>query len=143
MAREPTRFRNPAGHAGLLNNLLAFLNSLAGFIESRVALFTKEGKLALIQGLVLAGSLLAAFLLFALGYVFLVAAAIVGIAHLAQISWLWTAVGAAVIHFLFALVFLLVARIKARKAPFGETAAELRKDREWLKNLDETTRLTS
>jgi uncharacterized membrane protein YqjE len=37
----------------------------------------------------------------------------------------------------------LVARTKARKAPFRETAAELKKDREWLKNLDETTRLTS
>jgi uncharacterized membrane protein YqjE len=143
MAREPMRFRNPAGHAGLLNNLLALLNALAEFIESRVALFTKESKIALIQGLVLAAALLGAFLFFALGYVFLIAAAIVGIARLAQISWLWTAVGAAGVHFLFALVCLLIARAKATKAPFRETAAELKKDREWLKKLDETTRLTS
>jgi uncharacterized membrane protein YqjE len=143
MAREPMRFRNPAGHAGLLNNLLALLNALAEFIESRVALFTKESKIALIQGLVLAAALLGAFLFFALGYVFLIAAAIVGIARLAQISWLWTALGAAGVHFLFALVCLLIARAKATKAPFRETAAELKKDREWLKNLDETTRLTS
>jgi uncharacterized membrane protein YqjE len=143
MAREPVRFRNPAGHAGLLNNLLALVNALAGFVESRVALFAKEGKIALIQALVLAASLLGAFVLFALGYIFLVAAAIVGIAQLAQISWLWVAVGAAVVHFLFAIACLLVARIKASKAPFRETAAELKKDREWLKNLDETTRLTS
>jgi uncharacterized membrane protein YqjE len=143
MAREPMRFRNPAGHAGLLNNLLALLNALAEFIESRVALFTKESKIALIQGLVLAAALLGAFLFFALGYVFLIAAAIVGIARLAQISWLWTAVGAAGVHFLFALVCLLIARAKATKAPFREMAAELKKDREWLKKLDETTRLTS
>jgi uncharacterized membrane protein YqjE len=143
MAREPMRFRNPAGHAGLINNLLALLNSLAGFVESRVALFTKESKIALVQGLVLAGALLGAFLLFALGYIFLIAAAIVGIARLAQISWLWTAVGAAGLHFLFALICLLIARAKATRAPFRETAAELKKDREWLKHLDETTRLTS
>jgi uncharacterized membrane protein YqjE len=143
MAREPMRFRNPAGHAGILNNLLALLNSLAGFVESRIALFTKESKIALVQGLVLAGALLGAFLLFALGYIFLVAAAIVGIARLAQISWLWTALGAAGVHFLLALICLLIARAKATRAPFRETAAELKKDREWLKHLDETTRLTS
>jgi uncharacterized membrane protein YqjE len=143
MAREPMRFRNPAGHAGLLNNLLALVNALAEFIESRVALFTKESKIALIQGLVLAAALLGAFLFFALGYVFLIAAAIVGIARLAQISWLWVAVGAAGVHFLFALVCLSIARAKATKAPFRETATELKRDREWLKNLDETTRLTN
>jgi uncharacterized membrane protein YqjE len=143
MVREPMRLRNPAGHAGLLNNLLALLNALAGFIESRVALFTTEAKSALIQGIVLAASLLGACILFLLGYLLLVAAATVGIAHLAQISWLWTALGAAVLHFLFAFVCLLIARVKASKSPFRETAAELKKDREWLKNLDQTTRLTS
>ena len=143
MAREPMRLRNPAGHAGLLTNLLALLNGLAGFIESRVALFTKESKLALVQALVLAACLIGAVMLFALGYVFLIAAIIVGVAHIAQISWVWTAVAAAVLHFLFALICLLIARSKAKQAPFREIAAELKKDREWLRNLDETTRLTS
>lgn len=143
MAREPVRSRNPAGHAGLLTNLLALLNALAAFIESRVALFTKESKLALVQALVLAACLVGAVMLFALGYVFLIAAIIVGVAHIAQISWVWTAVAAAVLHFLFALICLLIARSKAKKAPFRETAAELKKDREWLRNLDETTRVTN
>lgn len=143
MAREPLRLRNPAGHAGLINNLLALLNALAEFVESRVALFTKESKLALVQALVLAACLVGAIMLFAFGYVFLIAAVIVGVAHLAQISWVWTAVAAAVLHFLLACVCLLVARSKTKKAPFRETASELKKDREWLKHLDETTRLTS
>jgi uncharacterized membrane protein YqjE len=143
MAREPMRFRNPAGHAGLITNLLALLNALAGFIESRVALFTKEAKLALVQALILAACLVGAAILFGLGYVFLIAAVIVGVAHIAQISWVWTAVAAAVVHFLFALICLLVARSKAKKPPFRETTAELKKDREWLKDLDTTTRLTS
>ena len=66
--------RNPAGHAGLLNNLLALGNSLAGFFESRIGLFASESKAALVHFLVLAGCVLAAGILVALGYVFLLAA---------------------------------------------------------------------
>jgi uncharacterized membrane protein YqjE len=143
MARETVRSRNPAGHAGLLNNLLALLNALAGFIESRLALFTKESKLALVQALVLVACLIGAFMLFAFGYVFLVAAAIVGIAHLAQVSWVWIAVAAAGVHFVFALICLLIARSQAKEPPFREISAELKKDREWLKNLDQTSRPTN
>ena len=47
MAGETIRSRNPAGHAGLLNNLVALFTSLAGFVETRIALFTKESKKAL------------------------------------------------------------------------------------------------
>ena len=43
------RFRNPAGHAGLLHSLLSLVNSLAGFLESRIALFANESKTALVQ----------------------------------------------------------------------------------------------
>ena len=49
MADEATRSRNPAGHAGLLDNLLALASALAGFFESRFALFSKESKAALVQ----------------------------------------------------------------------------------------------
>ena len=38
-----------------------------------------------------------------------------------------------------ALICLLIARAIIRKPAFQETAAELKKDREWLRNLDETT----
>ena len=41
---ETTRSRNPAGHAGLLENLLALLNALAEFFESRFALLAEESK---------------------------------------------------------------------------------------------------
>ena len=53
MAGDTMRFRNPAGHAGLLHNLLALLNSVAGFLETRLALFGKESKTALVHVLVL------------------------------------------------------------------------------------------
>ena len=143
MISEPTRSRNPAGHAGLLANLLALASALADFFESRFVLLAQESKTALVQLLVLAACLILALFLSVLGYVFLISSAIVGLAHLAGISWLWTALAAAGVHFLIALVLLLVARNQITKPVFRATVGELKKDREWLKNLDTTDRPTS
>ena len=81
MAGDTMRFRNPAGHAGLLHNLLALVNDLAGFLESRLGLFAKESKTALVQVLILVGCLAGAAVLALFGYVFLIASALFGIAH--------------------------------------------------------------
>ena len=138
MMSESTRSRNPAGHAGLLENLLALLNALAEFFESRFALLAEESKGAAVQLLVLVGSVIFALLLCALGYVFLITGAVVGLAHIIGISWAWIALAAAVVHFIVALVLLLVARSRVTKPLFRATLTELKKDREWLKNLDAT-----
>jgi small-conductance mechanosensitive channel len=90
MISETTRSRNPAGHAGLLQNLLALTSALADFFESRFALLAEESKAAFVQVLVLASYLVLALILCAFGYVFLIASAVVALAHLAGISWLWT-----------------------------------------------------
>ena len=138
MMSESTRSRNPAGHAGLLENLLALLNALAEFFESRFALLAEESKGAAVQLLILVGCVIFALLLCALGYVFLITGAVVGLAHLIGISWPWIALAAAVVHFIVALVLLLVARSRVTKPLFRATLTELKKDREWLKNLDTT-----
>jgi uncharacterized membrane protein YqjE len=143
MMSESTRSRNPAGHAGLLENLLALLNALAEFFESRFALLAEESKGAAIQLLILVGCVIFALLLCALGYVFLITGAVVGLAHLIGISWPWIALAAAVVHFIVALVLLLVARSRVTKPLFRATLTELKKDREWLKNLDATNQSTS
>ena len=70
MAGDTMRFRNPAGHAGLLHNLLALVNDLANFLESRLGLFAKESKTALVQVLVLVACLAAAAVFALFGYVF-------------------------------------------------------------------------
>ena len=140
MADEATRSRNPAGHAGLLDNLLALASALAGFFESRFALFSKESKAAFVQMIGLAACLIAAVMLVVIGYVFLIVSAVAGLAHLAQVSWLWVALAAAGMHFLIALVLLLVARSRMTKPIFRATASELKKDREWLTNLNTTSR---
>jgi uncharacterized membrane protein YqjE len=139
MAGETTRSRNPAGHAGLLNNLLALGGALAGFFETRATLFAKESKTALVQLLVIAACVIEGVMFFAFGYVFLVAAAVFGIARVAHVSWILIALGAAAVHFLFALILLLIAQMKMKRPLFRATIEELKKDREWLETLDETT----
>jgi uncharacterized membrane protein YqjE len=143
MMSESTRSRNPAGHAGLLENLLALLNALAEFFESRFALLAEESKSAAVQLLILLACLILAVLLCASGYIFLITGAVVGVAHLAGISWPWVALAAAVVHFIVAMVLLLVARSRITKPLFRVTLSELKKDREWLKNLDATNQSTS
>ena len=143
MISESPRFRNPAGHAGLLENLLALASALAEFFESRFALFAQESKTAAVHLLILAGCVIFALLLSALGYVFLITGVVVGLAHLLGISWAWIALAAAALHFIIALVLVLIARNRMTKPVFRATLAELKKDREWLKNLDVTNQSTS
>ena len=58
-------------------------------------------------------------------------------------SWIWIALAAAGLHFLLALVCVLIARSRMKKSMFEVTAAELKKDREWLKNLDKKSHSTN
>ncbi len=60
MTSETPRSRNPAGHAGFLENLLALASALTEFFETRLALVAQESKAALVQLLVLAGCLILA-----------------------------------------------------------------------------------
>jgi uncharacterized membrane protein YqjE len=136
MISETTRSRNPAGHASLLENLLALASALTELFEVRFALFAQDSKAALVQLLVLAACLVLAIVVWILGYVFLIASAVVGLAHLAGISWVWTALAAAGAHFVIALALLVIARNRMTKPFFRATLTELKKDREWLKNLD-------
>jgi len=97
--------------------LVALASALADFFESRFVLLAQESRVALVQLLVLAICLVVAAILVAVGYIFLVITAIAGLAHLAGISWLWITLAAAGVHFVIALVLLLVARTRITK-PF-------------------------
>jgi len=143
MAGETMRFRNPAGHAGLLHNLVSLLNSVVGFLESRVALFAKESKTALVHILVLVGCLAIAAFLAIFGYIFLVASAVFGIAHALHMSWVKVSLMAAGLHFVLAFICVMIARSRMQKSMFEMTGVELKKDREWLKNLDKESRSTN
>jgi uncharacterized membrane protein YqjE len=143
MAGETMRFRNPAGHAGLLHNLVSLLNSLIGFLESRLALFAKESKTALVHVLVLVGCLAGAAFLVVFGYLFLVASAIAGLSQALHMSWIKITLLAAGLHFVLAFICVMIARARMHKSMFEMTGSELKKDREWLKNLNKESRSTN
>lgn len=143
MASERSRSRNPAGHAGLLENLLALASALAEFFEGRFALFAQESKSAALHLLILVSCVIVAVVLCVMGYIFIIVAAVVGLAHLIGTSWPVVALAVAVLHFIIALVLLLVARSRITKPVFRTTLDELRKDREWLKTLDQTNQSMS
>ena len=132
------RFRNPAGHAGLLNNLVALSNALAGFFESRISLFARESKTALVQLLLIAAAVITALVLMVSGYVFIIVSVIFGIAYAADVSWVWIALAAALLHFLLAggCGFFVMTQIK--KPMFQWSIAELKRDREWLKTQNKS-----
>jgi uncharacterized membrane protein YqjE len=132
MSSESLGSRNPAGHSGLLGSTLALISTAAEFFETRFALLAKESKSAAVQMVV-------AMALSVMGYVFLVVSAIVGLAYLLGTSWPWVALMVAVLHFIIALLCLLIARSRITKPLFRATLDELKKDREWLKNLTQST----
>src|SRR5436305_3019377 len=136
MAGENSPSRSRPRQAGFIGSLVALASALADFFESRVALFAMESRAALVQFVLVALCLVATLLFFAFGYVFLLATAVVAVAHLARVSWLWTALAAAGLHIMIALVFLLIARSGIKRPIFRATMDELKKDREWLKNLE-------
>ena len=139
MSSESSPSRNPAGHYGLLDNALGLLSAIAEFFESRFALAAQESKAAGLQILILVVCVIAALALCVMGYVFLIVSAVVGLAHLLGISWPVVALVVALAHFIIAGVLLLVARSRITKPMFRDTVEELKKDREWLKTLNQST----
>src|SRR5690242_10160032 len=139
MSSENLPSRNPAGHAGLLDNALGLLSAIAEFFEIRFAIVAQESKSAAVQLLILVGCVIAALALCVMGYVFLIVSVVVGIAHLLGTSWPVVALVVALLHFIIAGVLLLVARSRITKPMFPDSVDELKKDREWLKTLNQST----
>jgi uncharacterized membrane protein YqjE len=139
MSSESPPSRNPAGHSGLLDNALGLLSAIVEFFEIRFAIVAQESKYAALQVLVLIACVIAALALCVMGYVFLIVSIIAGIAHLLGTSWAVVAVVVALVHFIIAGVLLVVARSRITKPMFRDTRDELKKDREWLKTLNQST----
>ena len=137
------RFRNPAGHAGLVNNLVSLANTLAAFFEARISLFVRESKTALVHLLLLAGAVVAALVLVASGYVFLIVSAIFAIAHALGVSWTWIALGAALLHFALAAGCGFFAKTQLTKPMFHASMDEMKRDRAWLKSVDQRNQSTT
>ena len=131
--------RNPAGHSGLLDNALGLISAVVAFFEGRFVLLAQESKTAAVQLVILVGCVIAALALCLMGYVFLIVSAVVGLAHLLGTSWPVVALVVALLHFIIAGVLLVVARSRITKPMFRDSIDELKKDREWLKTLNQST----
>jgi uncharacterized membrane protein YqjE len=123
----------------LLDNAVALISAVVEFFESRFALVTQESKAAAVQILILLACIIAALALCVMGYVFLIVSAVVGLAYLLGTSWPVVAVVIALVHFIIAGGLLLVARSRITKPMFRDSIDELKKDREWLKTLNQST----
>ncbi len=140
MVGRPMPLRNPAGHAGLLPAWRSLIASLTHFLESRLQLAARESKAAVRHLFTVVACLAVAAVLSLFGYVFLIAFAIVEVAHLIGISWIWVALALALLHFAAALFCLIIARGQLKHPILRDTAGVLKEDTEWLKNLDQTKR---
>jgi uncharacterized membrane protein YqjE len=125
--------------AGLVHNLLGLVNSFVEFLVVRATLFERESKVAFGHLLLVLGAVFAALLFLTLGYFFLLVSVVVAIAHFAGVSWIWVALVGALVHFILAIICLLIARARLRPWPYAELRAELAKDREWLRNIQHTS----
>src|SRR6476619_1318480 len=103
MAGENSLSRSRMRQTGFIGSLAALAATMVDFFESRAALLATESKAALVQLVLVLACVVAALLFFAFGYIFLLATAVVAVAHLARVSWLWTALGAAGLHLVIAL----------------------------------------
>jgi uncharacterized membrane protein YqjE len=136
MARA--RSLNPAGHAGLIDNLVGFVSAFFAYVETRGALLAVESKAMLLQlGLVVAFGI-GALIALVFGYIFIVASIVVAIAHAAGISWTWVALLAGLAHIALAGVCVFLAKGKLRGRLYAETRMELKRDQQWLKSLAKT-----
>ncbi len=140
MAEGSIRFRNPAGHMGLRQNLRSLIASFTQFVESRLKLAARESKSALRHLVTMLACGVAALVLSLLGFVYLIVFAIVGIAHLLGVSWIWVTLVVALLHFAIALVCLVIVRATLKHPILRDTTSVLKEDTEWLKNLDQKKR---
>src|SRR2546422_6959266 len=108
MAGENSPTRSRTRQTGFIGSLVALASALADFFESRAELFATESKAALVQFVLVAVCLVAALLFFAFGYVFLLATAVVAVAHLGKSSWFLAALAAAGLPFFIALILFFI-----------------------------------
>ena len=128
-----------AGQTGLVQNLWGLVGSIVEFIVVRAELLGRESKAAARHLLTVVIALVAALLFVTLGYFFLLVSAVVAIAHLAGVSWIWVALAGALVHFVLAIICVLVAKARLSPPPLAGFFSELARDREFLQKLENTS----
>jgi uncharacterized membrane protein YqjE len=133
---RPHPSHNPAGYGGLGENLRAFISALLECFETRLQVAAQDSKRAGVRVAVAIAGVLVAAVSGLFGYITLLIFAIIGIAHLLGIWWIWIALAAALLHFAVALFGVILARAQLKGPFFHDTRSVLKEDSEWLKNLN-------
>lgn len=111
--------------------------ALMGLIASRISLIRLESKEAASQAAKRAIYLLLAIGGLFFGWILLLAGLVACIAITAGWAWYGVALVAAVLHFVIAAIFIVLAK-SSGKPTFTHTFNEFRKDREWIENYQDS-----
>jgi uncharacterized membrane protein YqjE len=125
------------GKAGTVNHFLGLVSETLRYLKARTALAAEEAKLAGVQYGLAAGMVVGALVIAVLGYLFLVITAVfaIGFAFDSEHAWVTVLGLAALLHLGGAAVLVLLAKKRVGDTSFSETAAEIEKDRVWLRQL--------
>ncbi len=121
--------------AGILGHFSALIAAKLGYLRARLKLAGIEGKEAGIHVGIILGLAICALVAVIFGYFLLV----IGLVFLISLAfgggnaWIWVLMAAAGVHFLIALILLLIAKARLGIPFFPLTLDELKKDQEWLK----------
>jgi uncharacterized membrane protein YqjE len=130
--------RNPAGHAGLIDNAISFFSAFFAYVETHAALLASESKAALLKLVTVVAFGLGALIAVVFGYIFVLVSLVVGIAHRTGIFWIWIALITGLLHIGVAAVCVFLAKSTLRSRLYAETRVELKRDQAWLKTLGKT-----
>ena len=124
----------PSASQSSLGHAMGWCGAAFSYAKARVELFAIEAKEAGSHYGIAAGMFGAAAILVLFGYVFLMIAAVFGIALLFDADWAWIAVMGvnALLHLGGAFALVLIARRRLKTGPFACTKEEFKKDQLWL-----------
>lgn len=113
--------------------------ALLGLISSRLALIRLESKEAAADGAKRAILVVLALGGLFFGWVLFLAGVVAAIAAAAGWAWYWVALGAAALHFIISVIFIVIAKSGGKPA-FPHTRNEFQKDREWIEKFQGSNR---
>src|SRR5437660_190892 len=133
MAEPTTVTGDPAPHAGFADEVRFFLASLSGYFHARLELAGVEAKDAALHYFKMVALVGAAAFGLVFGYVFFIASAVMAVAYYAGWPLRWVLLGVSLLHFILAILAVLIVKAMFSVPQFEATLAEFEKDREWLK----------
>lgn len=118
---------------GLFGEILAFLGSIARYLQILAALAGEESREALALGLRFGVMLIAALFFAGFGYVLLVVSAAFFAAHFLGVSWFWILGGFAALHLILAVFCAWRVKAFCKTPLFEATRREISNDLEALR----------